>query len=83
MISQTLVKSPKPVDAIGQIGGHVKMGVETPIGRRTGQPMALVSALPLAPDSDKIVLAYLDRSDPVETFDNKPASGDNAVLIAT
>ena len=41
-------------------------------------------ALPLKPgdpSDDRIVLAFLDRSDPVETFDNQPHEGDNAVLI--
>jgi hypothetical protein len=43
--------------------------------------MALVSALPLAPGSDRMVLAFMDRSDPRETFDYKPGSGDNLVAI--
>jgi hypothetical protein len=43
--------------------------------------MALVSALPFADDSDLMVLTFLDRSDPVETFDNQPHEGDNAVFI--
>lgn len=81
LISRPIVRAPKPLAAIGQVGGHVKRGVEIPVGRRTGLPMALASALPLSEDSDQMVLAFLDRSDPVETFDNKPGSGDNAVLI--
>ncbi len=80
-ISRTLVRANKPLEAIGQLGGHVKSGVETPTGERTGNAMALISALPLAPDSDKMVLTFLDRSTPVDTFDYKPCSGDNAVLI--
>jgi hypothetical protein len=43
--------------------------------------MALVSAMPLTPESDRIVLAFLDRSDPSETFDAQPGRGDNAVII--
>ncbi|MHC5067564.1 MAG: hypothetical protein ACYTF0_03125 [Planctomycetota bacterium] len=81
MISRSLTRAAKPLEAIGQLGGHLKSGVAVPIGARTGQPMALISALPLAPGSDKMVLAFMDRSDPVETFDEKPGSGDNAVLI--
>lgn len=79
--SKTLVRAPKPLLAIGQFGGHVKSGLTTPRGERTDNPMALVSALPLSPDSDKIVLTFLDRSSPVDSFDNKPCSGDNAVII--
>ncbi|MDA3961034.1 MAG: hypothetical protein PF961_09605 [Planctomycetota bacterium] len=82
MISRTLVRAKKPLEAIGQLAGHVKSGIEIPKGARTTKPMALVSALPFAPDSDKLVLVFLDRSDPVETFDYKPGSGDNAVVIA-
>jgi hypothetical protein len=67
--------------ADGQLGGHVKRGVAHPKGRRTGKTMALVSALPLAPGSDQLVLAFMDRSDPRETFDSHPAKGDNAVII--
>lgn len=79
--SRTLVRANKPLEAVAQLGGHVKAGAETPRGERTGNPMALVSAVPLSEDSDKMVLTFLDRSDPVETFDRKPCSGDNAVLI--
>lgn len=79
--SHPLERCPKPLEAIGQIGGHVKSGTEHPLGGRTGKAMALVSALPLGDDSDRMVLTFLDRTDPVETFDNKPGSGDNAVLI--
>ena len=43
--------------------------------------MALVSALPLADDSDLLVLSFMDRSDPFESFDNLPNQGDNAVAI--
>lgn len=81
MRSRTLVKAAKMPLAIGQIGGHVKSGIEIPRGKRTHQPMALVSAVPLAEDDDRMVLAFLDRSDPVETFDREPESGDNAVII--
>ena len=79
--SRPLTRAAKPLEAIGQLGGHVKAGIEIPLGRRTGKPMALVSALPLADDSDLMVLTFLDRSDPVETFDNQPHEGDNAVFI--
>lgn len=75
------VRAPNPVLALGQIGGHVKRGVKHPRGKRTGAVMALVSAMPLAPDSDQMVLAFMDRSDPHESFDNKPGSGDNEVII--
>ena len=81
VVSRKLVKVINFMEADGQIGGHVKSGCETPIGRRTGQPMALVSALPLEPGSDRMVVTFLDRSSPVETFDNMPHEGDNAVLI--
>lgn len=81
MISRPLVRSPKPLEAIGQIGGHVKSGFSHPQGQRTGKPMALVSALPLADGDDRLVLAFLDRTDPLETFDDRPGSGDNAVAI--
>ncbi len=43
--------------------------------------MALVSALPLAPGSDQLVLAFMDRSDPPETFDYMPHQGDNLVVV--
>ncbi|TVR43052.1 MAG: hypothetical protein EA402_10290 [Planctomycetota bacterium] len=79
--SRPLERCPKPLQAIGQIGGHVKSGVIHPNGERTGKPMALVSAVPLEEGSDLMVLTFLDRTDPVETFDNQPGSGDNAVLI--
>lgn len=79
--SRSLLRCPKPLDAIGQIGGHVKSGISHPLGKRTNKPMALVSALPLELGSDLLVLTFLDRTDPVETFDNQPGSGDNAVLI--
>lgn len=81
MHSRTLRRAAKPLEAIGQLAGHVKSGVEVPRGARTDTPMALVSALPLTPDGDRLVLTFLDRSDPVETFDHRPGSGDNAVLI--
>jgi hypothetical protein len=67
--------------AEGQLGGHVKRGVTHPKGKRTGKTMALVSALPLAPGSDQLVMTFMDRSDPRETFDQHPERGDNAVLI--
>lgn len=79
--SHPIIRAKKPLEAVGQLGGHVKRGIDTPRGQRTGAAMALVSALPLAPGSDKLVLAFMDRSDPVETFDYKPGSGDNAVLV--
>lgn len=79
--SRPLVRAPNPTLAVGQIGGHIKRGAKHPRGRRTGATMALVSALPLADDSDLMVLAFMDRSDPHESFDYKPDSGDNAVLI--
>jgi hypothetical protein len=79
--SHPLIRAPNPAAAIGQLGGHVKMGMKPPKGRRTGKPMALVSALPLAPGSDMIVLSYIDRFDPTETFDRKPNSGDNHVMV--
>ena len=82
LTSRTLVRANKPLEAIGQLGGHVKSGVETPVGDRTGARMALISAIPLAPDSDQMVLTFLDRSSPVDSFDMKPCSGDNAVIIA-
>lgn len=44
--------------------------------------MALVSALPLAPGSDKMVLAFMDRSEPTESFDYLPHKGDNLVVVA-
>lgn len=77
-----LIRATNPTLAVGMIGGHVKRGVTHPRGHRTGATMALVSALPLAPDSDKMVLAFMDRSDPSESFDNQPHKGDNAVIIA-
>lgn len=81
LTSRTLVRAPNPTLAIGQLGGHVKRGVEHPRGKRTGKTMALVSALPLADDSEMLVLTFLDRSDPVYSFDYLPHKGDNAVLI--
>lgn len=81
MISQPLVRAPTPPLAIGQIGGHVKMGFKHPRGQRTGKTMALVSALPLAPGSDRLVLSFMDRSDPIESFDYLPHKGDNLVAI--
>ncbi len=82
MISRPLVRAPNPTISIGQLGGHVKRGVKHPRGHRTGKTMALVSALPLADDSDLMVLSFMDRSDPFESFDNLPHKGDNAVIIA-
>jgi hypothetical protein len=82
LVSHRIIRSLNPKDAVGQIGGHVKRGCAHPIGPRTGKAMALVSALPLAPGSDRIVLAFMDRSDPGETFDQHPAKGDNKVIIA-
>ncbi|MFW5882372.1 MAG: hypothetical protein ACOCVS_01950 [Planctomycetota bacterium] len=79
--SRKLVRAPNPQQAIGQLGGHVKRGLETPHGKRTGMPMALVSAVPLEPGSDRMVVSFIDRSAPVETRDNLPHLGDNAVLV--
>ncbi|MBA2481697.1 MAG: hypothetical protein H0V44_13620 [Planctomycetes bacterium] len=81
MISHPVIRAASPQLAIGQIGGHVKMGFKHPRGQRTGKTMALVSALPLSPGSDQLVLAFMDRSDPHETFDYLPHKGDNAVVI--
>jgi hypothetical protein len=81
MRSHRVVRAPNPKLAVGQIGGHVKRGFAHPKGKRTGATMALVSALPLAPGSDRMVLSFMDRSDPRETFDYKPGSGDNLVAI--
>ena len=82
MISRPLIRASNSSLAIGQIGGHVKRGVKHPRGQRTGKTMALVSALPLVDDSDLLVLSFMDRSDPHESFDNLPHKGDNAVVIA-
>jgi hypothetical protein len=82
MISRPLIRATNPLLAIGQLGGHVKRGIKHPRGQRTGKTMALVSALPLAEDSDLMVLSFMDRSDPLESFDNLPHKGDNAVIIA-
>ncbi len=79
--SRQLIRVPNPKLADGQLGGHVKRGVAHPEGARTGAAMALISALPLAPGSDKMVLTFLDRYSPVDSFDYKPNSGDNAVII--
>jgi hypothetical protein len=81
MKSFPLVRAPNPQVAIGQLGGHVKMGYKHPKSKRTGKAMALVSALPLAPGSDSVVLSFMDRSDPSESFDNLPHKGDNAVVV--
>jgi hypothetical protein len=82
MISHPLLRAPNPQLIIGQLGGHVKRGVKHPRGHRTGKTMALVSALPLAPGSDKMVLAFMDRSEPAESFDYLPHKGDNLVVVA-
>ena len=79
MISRPLIRASNSSLAIGQIGGHVKRGVKHPRGQRTGKTMALVSALPLMDDSELLVLSFMDRSDPHESFDNLPHKGDNAV----
>lgn len=81
LASFRIVRAPNPKLAVGQIGGHIKRGYAHPKGKRTGATMALVSALPLAPGSDKMVLSFMDRSDPSESFDYKPGSGDNHVAI--
>ncbi|MEK7414569.1 MAG: hypothetical protein AAB263_14745 [Planctomycetota bacterium] len=80
-VSHRIVRTINPKSAIGQIGGHIKMGFAHPRGKRTNATMALVSALPLAPGSDKLVLSFMDRSDPTSTFDYKPGHGDNHVVI--
>ena len=81
MKSYPIIRSPNPLLAVGQLGGHVKRGFPHPRGKRTGKTMALVSALPLSADSDRLVLAFMDRSDPSESFDYLPHKGDNAVVI--
>lgn len=81
LTSRVLVRAPNPQLAIGQIGGHVKRGFAHPRGKSTGAVMALVSALPLEPGSDRMVLAFMDRSDPHETFDAQPHRGDNLVVV--
>jgi hypothetical protein len=81
MISYPIIRAPNPLLALGQLGGHVKRGFPHPRGKRTGKTMALVSALPLGVDSDRLVLAFMDRSDPPESFDYLPHKGDNAVVI--
>lgn len=81
LTSRSLMRAANPTLAIGQLGGHVKRGVEHPRGKRTGKTMALISALPLAPGSDRMVLVFMDRSDPAESFDYLPHKGDNAVVI--
>jgi hypothetical protein len=81
LASSRIVRAPNPKLAVGQIGGHIKMGYAHPKGKRTGATMALVSALPLSPGSDRMVLSFMDRSDPLESFDYKPGSGDNHVAI--
>ena len=83
MISHPLLRAPNPQLIIGQLGGHVKRGITHPRGQRTGKTMALVSALPLAPGSDKMVLAFMDRSEPSESFDYLPHKGDNLVVVAS
>ena len=82
MLSHPLLRAPNPLHAIGQLGGHVKRGIKHPRGQRTGKTMALVSALPLAPGSDMMVLAFMDRSEPAESFDYLPHKGDNLVVVA-
>ncbi len=72
MISRPLVRASGPVQAIGQIGGHVKRGVKHPHGRRTGKAMALISAVPLAEGSDRLVLAFIDRSIPARPSTSIP-----------
>jgi hypothetical protein len=81
MISHRIVRAPNPALALGQLGGHIKRGFKHPIGPRTKKPMALVSALPLHLASDKMVLSFMDRSDPTASYDNQPHKGDNAVVI--
>ena len=81
LVSHRIIRALTPKDALGQLGGHIKRGCAHPVNPRTGKTMALVSALPLSADSDKMVLSFMDRSDSSETFDAHPAKGDNAVLI--
>ncbi len=81
MRSHPLRRAGNPLTAIGQIGGHLKRGIKHPIGPKTNKAMMLVSALPLAPGSDRMVLAFMDRSAPGETFDEQPHKGDNCVMI--
>jgi hypothetical protein len=81
MLSRPLLRAPNPTISVGQLGGHVKRGFKHPRGQRTGKSMALISALPLKDDSDLMVLAFMDRSDPYESFDSQPHKGDNAVVI--
>jgi hypothetical protein len=81
MRSHPLIRATNPLAAIGQLGGHLKRGIKHPRGPRTNKAMALVSGLPLAPDSDRMVLAFMDRSAPGETFDEQPHRGDNVVMI--
>ena len=81
MKSYPIIRSPNPLLAVGQLGGHVKRGFPHPRGKRTGKTMALVSALPLSSDSGRLVLAFMDRSDPSESFDYLPHKGDIAVVI--
>jgi hypothetical protein len=81
MISHPIVRAQDPRTAVGQLGGHIKRGFKHPLGQRTRKPMALVSALPLTADSDLMVLAFIDRSDPSSTFDYLPHKGDNAVVV--
>ena len=83
LTSHRVVRAPNHKLAVGQIGGHIKMGFSHPKGKRTGATMALVSALPLALGSDKLVLSFMDRSDPGETFDYKPGLGDNHIEVVT
>lgn len=59
----------------------MKRGCPHPKGKRTGATMALVSALPLDTDPERLVLTFMDRSDPHETFDYMPHKGDNRVVI--
>ena len=59
--SYRLLRAPNPKLAVAQIGGHVKMGYAHPRGKRTKATMALVSAMPLAPGSDMMVLSFMDR----------------------
>ncbi len=79
--SHPLIRATNPLLAVGQLGGHVKRGFPHPRGKRTNKTMALVSALPLAPGSDRMVLAFMDRSDPFQSFDDQPHKGDNLVAV--
>lgn len=82
MISRPIIRASNPQAAVGQLGGHIKRGIVHPVGKRTRKRMALVSALPLDDTSERMVLTFMDRSDPTNTWERMPHKGDNAVIIA-